>query len=325
MNNIEQAMANDPNIFFHRQVLTHSLEGRRIEVLTITANDHHMKAGSVVHEKTIPNLFPEGGYRPPQFKNKKYFLLSCRIHPCEAPASFMLHGFLLSLTNKSNPVTQALLYDFVFVIIPMLNSDDVIRGHYRTDSKGRDLNRVYHKALADPSEYPGPYTFMKFGESIADGRLVMYLDLHAQSNKDSGFVFGTFTPDTEARAEIRLFARMFDIYSKNFDYTRCGFGQPMDSEHPDPKKTGIGKIEVGKLCNIFHCYTLECGFTRRSKDPKRYTNNPDKDMKRKVYARIDFNDFFEIRENLHHALLETLAHHPCSIVLILGIRVQKVP
>ena len=57
----------------------------------------------------------------------------------------MLNGainFLLSGDER----TRLLLDQFVFVVIPMLNPDGVVRGHARMDTQGNDLNRFYHRA-----------------------------------------------------------------------------------------------------------------------------------------------------------------------------------
>lgn len=71
----------------------------------------------------------------------------------------------------------------------MINPDGVARGHYRCDTKGKDLNRVYN--AIDPKEHPGPYSVMEVSKYLAEKkRLVAYIDFHAHSNKDGGFLFG---------------------------------------------------------------------------------------------------------------------------------------
>ena len=54
--------------------------------------------------------------------------------------------------------------NFVFLIVPMLNPDGVDNGFYRLDSKGTDLNRIYHES-----------TFQQHPEIFAVCELVKYI------------------------------------------------------------------------------------------------------------------------------------------------------
>lgn len=51
--------------------------------------------------------------------------------------------------------------NFVFKMIPMLNPDGVVNGHYRMDVLGQNLNRFYQNP--DPQLQPSAYAAKKIG------------------------------------------------------------------------------------------------------------------------------------------------------------------
>lgn len=94
-------------IYFKRELLINSLEGRRVDLLTITSFEGIMTR----KEDSLGNLFPEDqstATRCHRFENKKMIFLSSRVHPGETPASFILNGFLNMILDRKNPIAIAL-------------------------------------------------------------------------------------------------------------------------------------------------------------------------------------------------------------------------
>ncbi|XP_076655541.1 cytosolic carboxypeptidase-like protein 5 isoform X1 [Halictus rubicundus] len=128
------------DVYYHRECAIKSLEGRRLDVLTISSF-HYI---STEREDRLTNMFPEKHEeRPFKFWNKKVIFVSARVHPGETPSSFVFNGFLNFLLNRDDQMAITLRRLYVFKLIPMLNPDGVAAGHYRMDTRGVNLNRVY--------------------------------------------------------------------------------------------------------------------------------------------------------------------------------------
>ncbi|XP_070556995.1 cytosolic carboxypeptidase-like protein 5 isoform X4 [Ptychodera flava] len=127
-------------IYYHRELVCHTLDKNRVDLLTITSC-HGM---TEEREQRLEKLFPDGKTpRPHIFKGKRVFFLSSRVHPGETPASFVFNGFLDFILRPFDPRAKQLRRHYIFKLIPLLNPDGVMRGHYRTDQRGVNLNRVY--------------------------------------------------------------------------------------------------------------------------------------------------------------------------------------
>jgi murein tripeptide amidase MpaA len=70
---------------------------------------------------------------------------------------------MLDLLASDTATSRALLENFVFKIVPVLNPDGVARGYWRTDCNSVNLNRMY----SDPDQelYPTIYQVRKLIEA----------------------------------------------------------------------------------------------------------------------------------------------------------------
>jgi len=170
-------------LYYTRELLTRSLLGRRVELLTVTNRDE--KDDKCQDRETkLEHLFPSeysqeesrktlkeyetyetkmrGGFglsegqRPLlPLRAKPTIMLTCRVHPGETPSQYLLDGAMRLLLDPENPLGNKLRDHFVFKIIPVLNPDGVVLGHNRLDARGRNLNRCYSEptALGEPTVY----------------------------------------------------------------------------------------------------------------------------------------------------------------------------
>lgn len=92
-------------------------------------------------KENYSSLYKDESKHANTFNNKKYILISTRVHPGELTGQWAFLGFLEQILRTDNYHSNTLRNNFVFKFIPMINPDGVSRGHYRFDARGVNLNR----------------------------------------------------------------------------------------------------------------------------------------------------------------------------------------
>lgn len=254
----------DPSegVYFHRETLCFSIENRRVDLLTISG--HNGKHPEGLREPPINHVHPVRSEtpRPWVFPEKRIVLITCRVHPGETPASHVLHGMIEFLLSNKDPRSVALRQHFVFKIVPILNPDGVACGHYRTDTRGVNLNRMYDNP--DPRFHPTIYAARELFLNLeATKRLVLYVDLHAHASKRGCFVFGNAWEDDATQTQALLYPKLLSMNSAHFDFPSCDFtsrSMRSGNKTDGTTKGGTGRVALAASGGLVECYTLEASY-----------------------------------------------------------------
>jgi hypothetical protein len=259
-------------IYYRRDVLCYSLDGLRIDLITVSSYDGITSET----EPLLPGLFPESdSSRSNLFEGKKVVLITSRVHPGETPASFVFNGFLEFLLRPDDPRSQALRRNFVFKMVPMINPDGVQRGHYRTDSRGINLNRVYgnpnqslhpsvfairqlmlyyHARDTSPDATSSDTSFTGLNDDV--GGVAAYIDLHAHATKRGCFMYGNHFHNCEDHAQSMLLPKLVSLNSAHFDFDHCVFSEKnmyiADKRDGTITKEGCGRVALYKATNLIY-------------------------------------------------------------------------
>lgn len=250
------------SVYLHRQLLARSIERRRVDLVTISSTD------GMGEERELPVddacLFPEKGPRPNSFPGKPVVLVTARVHPGETPASHVANGLLSFLLRPDDPRARRLRDRFVFKLVCMLNPDGVFHGHYRSDTRGVNLNRFYHSP--SPVDHPAVYAVRRLVQALHDeGRFFLSVDLHAHATKRGCFLYGNHIAD-DARQEANvLYAKLVAMNSQFVEFDGCVFSENSMTAADKAEglsREGSSRVTIHHLTGSSHCYTLECNYNK---------------------------------------------------------------
>ena len=302
------------NIYYKRELLARSLEGRRIDLITITSHEGKAADGSC-EEALPPPLMPEGGARPDRFPSKRYVLITSRVHPGETPASHVFDGLLAFLLRDDDPRAIALRDRFVFKLIPMLNPDGVYHGHYRADTRGANLNRKYASATYDA--HPSIFASMAVARQLhASSDLMVVVDLHAHAGKRGCFFYGNQQVTQAQQAEAALFMNLVALNTRWLTLNGCTFFGAGSHD-------GSSRAAIFRLTGLPLVFTLECNYNRGNSPnelPRRHLAEgvdsgaltPDGPASREISPKYDPSCWGDIGKAIAIAVLDMSGGNPCS-------------
>eukprot|EP00438_Fugacium_kawagutii_P027969 Skav216359 [mRNA] locus=scaffold3700:22582:27761:+ [translate_table: standard] len=245
-------------LLFRRQLLHRSLQGRRIDLLTISSMP---RSKSEEEPDILPQDLPcATKSNCPKFGDRPIIFISARVHPGETPGQFVFLGALRFLLSD-DPRAIALRESFQFKMIPILNPDGVACGHYRTNTLGLNLNRHYDKPEIQSHE---AIWAVKRCLSLwsKQSRLLFYLDLHGHASKRGCFLFANRMAGP-GQGWNSGYARVFQLNSPHFDMEQCEFGDDFEKEFREGiGKHGSGRVAIHRDCRLCNAYTLECNYNR---------------------------------------------------------------
>ena len=284
----------DTSIYFHRELLIHTIEGRRIDLITVSSNRLRQPTAC---ETNIPHLYP-----PPTSKSHKsadirkmfphdgsvaatnssssssfpseprcssfhaskpIIFISARVHPGETPSAYMFDGLLEWLLSHTDPRAAQLRDSFVIKLVPCLNPDGVAHGYYRTDTEGQNLNRFYETPNLELQ--PSIYAVRRLIEEYhSRQQLFFYIDLHAHATKRGLFIFGNHI-DTDLDAHYRniAYSKLVELNCPYLSINGCNFTKQnmcAKDARDGLSKEGAGRVAFYKMTGLKHCYTIEVNY-----------------------------------------------------------------
>ena len=192
---------------------------------------------------------------------RQSIIFTARVHPGETSGSYVIESVINNLLNNSEQ-SNNLLDKYIFKIIPMLNPDGVIHGHYRNNILGKDLNRMWQ----DPRDNETP-TIYYLKKLISINKPFFFCDFHGHSNMPNCALY-CCSPPKKKKNKFFNFPNG-NIKSYHF-YEEKVFMRIMEEEAKYYQKSGEKyNIQKSKLksargviyneFNVYYSYALETG------------------------------------------------------------------
>jgi len=226
---------NHPKIV-KRELLTETLDGRLVDYLVVR------EPGDTI----LPVIW-----------------ITARQHPAEAASSWKMESLLIWLLSEDEEAVE-LLKRVEFHIVPMMNPDGVVRGHYRYNAAGLDLNRQWKNEENSNAPTVKKVQNLMREQYKADRDIKCFVDLHAISSRQKIFMY--YTEDLLMREE---YEEEMQRFMKTFTQINPLFSD-QKSEGIIPGETGIAKDWVHSEF-LIPTYTFETTYQNVDYGPEQGT------------------------------------------------------
>ena len=230
---------------------------------TIKTNKHKLKFSTL--NKTICGnpldiLYITNFTSSSTISARQSIIFTARVHPGETSGSYVIESVINNLLNNSEE-SNNLLNKYIFKIIPMLNPDGVIHGHYRNNILGKDLNRMWQ----DPRDNVTP-TIYYLKKLISINKPYFFCDFHGHSNMPNCALYCCSPPEKKKNKffnmpngmksyhfyEEKVFMRIFEEEA-NY-YQKSG-----EKYNLQKSKLKSARGVIYNEFNIYYSYALETG------------------------------------------------------------------
>ena len=230
---------------------------------TIKTNKHKLKFSTL--NKTICGnpldiLYITNFTSSSTISARQSIIFTARVHPGETSGSYVIESIINNLLNNSEE-SNNLLNKYIFKIIPMLNPDGVIHGHYRNNILGKDLNRMWQ----DPRDNVTP-TIYYLKKLISINKPYFFCDFHGHSNMPNCALYCCSPPKKKKNKffnmpngmksyhfyEEKVFMRIFEEEA-NY-YQKSG-----EKYNLQKSKLKSARGVIYNEFNIYYSYALETG------------------------------------------------------------------
>ncbi|KAK9508869.1 hypothetical protein O3M35_006326 [Rhynocoris fuscipes] len=258
-------------------------------------------AGNNVYYLTVTDPTSEED-RSDARPRKRAVVITARVHPGEAPSSWMMKGVIDFITGDSQQARE-LREKFIFKLIPMLNPDGVVVGNNRCSLSGRDLNRQYRTVIRET--YPPVWhTKVMVKRLIEECGVAMYCDFHAHSRKHNVFIYGC---ENRRASDKKLQEQVFPLMlhkntADKFSFENCKFRIHKDKE-------GTGRVVIWMM-GVDNSYTLEASFAGSTIGSRSYTH-------------FNTTDYENMGRSFCETLLDYVDDTPCKEILAVEIAIKN--